>query len=933
MSILDGGIHAQQPSAWTPQRVNLRGLATELSKAAAKLSVAAVTGTGFAGLVTSFPDLVAALTNVGTITDEERAYILVQRALAGAIAEIVKEACPDPRMLSDKTVADGLVGQAGVNEDTWTLAPNFLEHPREIELVHKAISFLESWLVAWNVPADIVQAKVEVLPDYFSLKLHEEQAKHPTYYEPLMKRFKLETSPLAQEKWEWERYRYKIISAPEKPLFGDKKASLRDVFVPLRAKWKEQLKDGVVFHEIELDEELVAWFGDTKRDDCLRIISGEPGSGKSSCAKMWASKIAKQRPGWRVIYIKLHDFDFTGDMKSSLTSYLKDEERITADLLDMQSTEKVLVFFDNLDEIAITGKTAREAAASFVTHVRSMLRSVNESERRFLVVLGGRELVVRDCLSEIRDLRQILYLEPYNAEQRTDWWKQYGVASERKYTDLPEALQREDLDHLTCQPLLNYLLALSYGRFQDSPNGVVSGLDFSERVTINEIYADLLHSVWLGVWGAENLQLTGKSRVLPEDDFIALLEEVGVSVWHSDSRSSSLSDIKDRCLKAGLGEELKILEEEASDGVFRLLTAFHLRFRDIGEKVVEFTHKSFGEYLAALRVVRLMEKLSYDRVSAQSPEGRRRRAVWSPESALKEWVELCGPKPLDETDRNLYELMLAEVRAKSKETREEIRDTFVELASTMIQTGMPILQGGMTFDEMEYQSRNAEESLLCALYSCLSPPIDLYNEVETSQRNTDEVIPVVEDAAPLIARWHFRRGVNAWQMGGACLSSLHYLGRSLRYSNFTDAYLRGAYLTRASLTQAHMTRADLSQAILNRADLVGADLVEAHLIQADLTRADMIGAYLRGADLSRAYLKDADLREADLRDANLTRAYMKGANLTGANLTGANLTDARFWRDAIGLDLSYVDVAKRPKDWNESVVELIDATSMRQADS
>jgi hypothetical protein len=156
---------------------------------------------------------------------------------------------------------------------------------------------------------------------------------------------------------------------------------------------------------------------------------------------------------------------------------------------------------------------------------------VNRDQRRVLAVVGGRQIVVENCKSELRNEKQILHLLNYveeNQDRRSEWWKKYGEASGNGHVELPAELQRDDLKEITAQPLLNYLVALSYDR-KDKENR----LDFSKDITINQIYADILDQVYERVWGKSeggNVHLKGTRQTIAKSDFIALLEEIGVAV-------------------------------------------------------------------------------------------------------------------------------------------------------------------------------------------------------------------------------------------------------------------------------------------------------------------------------------------------------------------------------------------------------------------
>jgi uncharacterized protein YjbI with pentapeptide repeats len=153
-------------------------------------------------------------------------------------------------------------------------------------------------------------------------------------------------------------------------------------------------------------------------------------------------------------------------------------------------------------------------------------------------------------------------------------------------------------------------------------------------------------------------------------------------------------------------------------------------------------------------------------------------------------------------------------------------------------------------------------------------------------------------------------------LSGANLSGINFSDAYLSGANLHRAYLRDADLSSANLSGANLSDADLSDAYLSDANLSGANLSDAYLSDAylngaDLHRANLSGANLSGANLSGANLSGANLSGADLSDANLSDANLSDANLSDANLSDANLSDANLtqsvwdpgttWENAIGL--------------------------------
>ena len=60
------------------------------------------------------------------------------------------------------------------------------------------------------------------------------------------------------------------------------------------------------------------------------------------------------------------------------------------------------------------------------------------------------------------------------------------------------------------------------------------------------------------------------------EDFLRVLEEIGLAAWHGDGRSTTVREIEEHCQASGVGILLKDFQEGAKAGVTRLLAAFLL---------------------------------------------------------------------------------------------------------------------------------------------------------------------------------------------------------------------------------------------------------------------------------------------------------------------------------------------------------------------
>jgi hypothetical protein len=423
--------------------------------------------------------------------------------------------------------------------------------------------------------------------------------------------------------------------------------------------------------------------------------------------------------------VPLHRIDPDKDLVAALGEFTSDDNFLRFNPLDSNHREgRLLLIFDGLDELSMQGKVGAEVAQRFIQEVQRQVDRLNYYQLRVQALISGRELVVQVSASEFRKDRQVLHLLPYfiaeedrkdyqdpdkrlTEDQRQVWWQKYGQVSGISYFQLPEALDRGKLQDLTAQPLLNYLVAMSYEQ---------GSVEFSDTTNLNVIYQDLLQQVYERCWERyPHPSLKGVSR----SNFVRVLEEIALAAWHGDGRTTTVPAIQTRFDKANLSLLLKAFQEGAEQGVTRLLTAFYFRQsgqQRTGEATFEFTHKSFGEYLTAQRIVRAVDRIHKQLMKQQDDpdEG------WDKRNALTHWAEVCGATRMDQY---LFEFICDEIQLRYQEDTTLIagwQKTFSELISFMLKHGMPMekLDPRPDFYEENRQAINAEESLLATLNAC-----------------------------------------------------------------------------------------------------------------------------------------------------------------------------------------------------------------------
>ena len=577
--------------------------------------------------------------------------------------ELVGESVASQLSSETTASADALIDELSVSSAEVYVDRKFFDRPSELSIISELKVILQRWLEARSLEPPLATAVVERLPSYFVYALNQEWRRNAKSYRPLIDAVDSPFVRASDREWAWSAYAALLDRRTQESVF-DEPFSLKQIFVPLNAYYFEDRKGDRVDDPGEpkkerlrvvtsLRGELEGWLKTNDRENAIRVISGgHSGSGKSSFARIFAAHIAHAGK-LRVLFIPLHLIDPSKDLVDEIGRFVKDEGVLLHNPMDPESPEPdLLLIFDGLDELSSQGKAAAETARAFVREVEKTVERRNQQGVRLRVLLSGREVVVQENQAEFRRPRQVLFLLPYfipergrgevyrdngnllNADLRQTWWKNYSELTGLQFRGLPKELRRADLDEISAQPLLNYLLALSFTRKQ---------LDFTRDVNLNAIYADLVTAVFER--GYEKRRTYGPIRHMKRDEFSRVLEEIDLAAWHGDGRTTTVREIEEHCRASGLGALLDVFQDGAKAGVTRLLAAFFFRQhgeRPSGDPTFVFTHKSFGEYLAGRRIGRAIERIVKElgRREESPDEG------WDDREALKHWAQISGPSAM-----------------------------------------------------------------------------------------------------------------------------------------------------------------------------------------------------------------------------------------------------------------------------------------------
>lgn len=917
------GLTVEKPVSFWLKKVDFNELFKALGKAAIDVS--------FGKYDSTISNLVDAI-SVFKFKEEagQLAWFLIYRSMSRAMFMLIKE---NQSLIREATKGfQSLASGTKLNEENLkeiagkldyavdardiVIEESFFENPREFSVIQDLKKPFAAWLENFGLTSAQAQSISGRLPSYFVLALNTEWRLRRKDYDLIVKELPTPFTKAAQNEQDWSYYYADLQKRIDESLFGEA-FSLKQIYIPLRGYYEEKkdkskrdnLSDVDFGSEkvnkivVNIEKELEDWVNNSDEKDAIRVLNGGPGYGKSSIAKIFAARQTENN-NCRVLFIPLHLFEPTDDLTDALNKFIEEEGYFSnVNFLNPKEGEKrLLLIFDGLDELTMQGKVGNEVAQEFVKEVQRKVHIYNQREPRLKVLICGRDIAVQAGATNLDRKTRILNLLPYfvdsgkrvdykdskkllSKDQRDDWWVNYGKVNGIKYNKLPKELDKSSLTEITALPLLNYLVALSYTRGK---------LDFAKQNNLNDIYQDLLESVYQreNVWAdKQHTALEGIS----EENFFRIFEEIALAAWHSgESRKVTVKEIENHCERSGLKPLLEKFQERAKDGVSSLLVAFYFKKSGIQAETLnetfEFTHKSFGEYLTARRII-LGVKLITDEIE------RRQKSYgvgWDDVQSLTHWVELCGRTQLDEYLLNFIYGEVALEFQKSNETVTKWQSILGKLFSHVLQQGIPmekLADNRPIFKEEIRQARNAEETLLAVLNACA--------------RSTKDVLTI--DSLNSISFSWWLNWVNTVISKNIILNLLLF-GADLAFANLSGASLKYAKLHGANLMGANLLGANLNEANLVAANLMGANLFDAklqhaHLINAILNKANLVEANLAGANLTGAKLYGANLEKAVFITANLSMAELHGANLFGADLSeaildNANLTEAVLY-DAI----------------------------------
>jgi uncharacterized protein YjbI with pentapeptide repeats len=698
-----------------------------------------------------------------------------------------------------------------------------------------------------------------------------------------------------------------IKPKPDETIFDETDITFRDLYVRLKVKFLDNKGEAIRDKDpIELEEWVKTMLDDPQKQRNVLFVQGEAGRGKSVFCRMFAERVRRElHPSFTPIVIRLRQLRaLEHSLTETLENYLENVDFVQTDsgwLTDKNT--RFLFLLDGFDELLLEGR----ASGGLQEFLEQVERFQKDSHHRFLVT--GRPLAlqgVERLLSQTKSLERVAIEKMDDSIRQIwldNWAKKVDATEATNFKQFLDSCPEEINDNLAREPLLLYLLGRMH---REQRLNVQMFAQANDEIKAKiRIYDESVKWVLEKQRENENLRLAG----LETEDLRRFLTEAALCVVQSGNECAKVAMLEAR-LKDSNDPVAKLIQKARQDTSLEkvkeekvlnnLLTAFYIKPAS-GDKggSVEFTHKSFGEFLFAERLLK-----SFEDWTRKVKRGRREEDDVSQEVMDKQIYDLLGYGGLTpEIVEYLSGLLAESLDIDVVRLFERLQDFYLRWSNgefidappekeilplfkkELLRKQLPERENHLGLRQVDIYAGLNVMILLFELHRYAQQRDDLKNKITfypCGQLNTQDF---VETRLLQIIGY------------GQCLGVYIFnkiLGRFLCGANLCGANLCGANLCGANLCGANLSRANLIGANLIGANLIGANLSDANLSRANLIGANLIGANLIGANLSDANLSDANLKGADLRNADLRNADLRGAYLIDTDLSRADLRDTDF---------------------------------------
>lgn len=794
-----------------------------------------------------------------------------------------------------------------VEEGHHQLSAEFLRNPksaslyltmREIVVERRAEIGIKSYY-----SDDDLRGKLDIS---FTLGVLDVWSGDPAYYGAISEHLDTPVNAAADRAIDWRRYRQRLIhDFNVSATFGqeDSGIAVSQIYISLRAYWEEEGSDAR-FEKNEdgqlpksaqgvwLDEALEIFLRAKDPKDWLRLIGGGPGSGKSTTLRALAAKLAAQE-GFRPLFIPLQHIGIDGDLRSAINRHFTQTSgsAFAHEPLSRSSVETgmpLVLNFDGLDELVAPNESAKETISLFVHKLTALVNDLRgETDTNLKVIVSGRMLAFQ-AARRLLTIPQNGALEVYgylpasqrglkhpnpiwDVDQRVDWWHRYATALGLD-KNLPKAFSAQELASITHEPLLSYLLVLA---------GFSSHNWAQAAENPNRIYATLMNDIYSRGWG----EASARVRSMSSREFNLLMQTIGLAAWlGGDSRVASETSFLQTLEITRARDAWQSFNDDNGPDVTNLAMNFYLKASDRSGRGFEFTHKSFGEYLAAVAILEVA-------LAIPDVPGMRMEYV------LQEWIAATGPGRFT---TEILEFLRQEVRLRWQEggssekgTLKDMRLSFQRMAGEVLVDGFPIGRE-KNWRTMERQQINAE----VAVWAIINSVVRAELSSETSE--------IVHVEIPELER-----------MGLRSLLQRHAI--SYGYSSIFTSCLTALKASDIFLSGVHIQVLDLSHCEIDHLIIEGGLLFSSTFANSKFDKISIFSSYISNSSFRNTNTNTLMIAESNMKDCGFE-------NFQFAEMRVDEETLFSSMRTLPLDDLSRVKRFERPEE-NISIEENLEALS------
>lgn len=654
-----------------------------------------------------------------------------------------------------------------------------------------------------------------------------------------------------------------IAKKPLEVVFNEN-FTFKDIYVPLNAYPVDA--NGYIERDTE-SFELESWakaiLQDPSKQGQVMFVQGGPGRGKSVFCRMFANWVRQHfHPIWTPVLIRLRDIP---KLQESFRDTLRDavnQDFASSDpgwLTDPNT--RYLFLLDGFDELVMQGRVSG-GLQEFLHQVGQFQRDCHHnSGMGHQVLITGRPLALYSIERFMPNNLERVELLPMDNELQQNWFAKWTnlIDDPQKALDFHHFLQDsrcpDKVQELAREPLLLYLLAAMYRDGDLSVEMFEAATDVNTKIRIYEKSLDWVLTKQRS--DSDHPNLNRNLTNLETEDLRRILSEAALCVVQSGGECAEMEIVIARLKDDSAAKLLlqKTPQQSGESGLTNALSVFYLE-QSSQKGSVEFTHKSFSEFLCAQR---LKESI----------------VDWTRPGIKHQEFYIS----IEQLNWQIYDLL-----------------GYGGLTPEIVDYLMALLIEDKEFNPVTLFKR-LENFYLCW---CESQFIDAFGEtlpqrksrqlnnhkIELGQRQVDIYAGLNVIILLLKLHCYAQKRDNLKHKFAFCpcgYGDREQLLKVINYSNCIN-------ITAFNFTVAPLlSGVDLHGANLENTNLSGANLENANLSDANLSNANLSGANLKNADLSNANLSNANLSNAELNNVCLDFASFYGASFSSANLSGVQL--------------------------------------------